>query len=80
MKRLAPFGRFWYDFIVGDDWTVAVAVVVAIAVTAAARAPRSQSVAARTARRCRDLDVVGVARGARPRTEAARRLTMRVAT
>jgi len=28
------FGRFWYDFIVGDDWTIAVGVVVALAVTA----------------------------------------------
>lgn len=27
------FGEFWYDFVVGDDWRVAVAVVVAIAVT-----------------------------------------------
>ena len=29
------FFRFWYHFIVGDDWTVAVAVAVALAVTAA---------------------------------------------
>ena len=35
MKLLAKFGRFWYDFIVGDDWTIAVAVVVLLAVTAA---------------------------------------------
>ena len=34
MKWLATFGRFWYDFVVGDDWTVAVAVIVAIAFTA----------------------------------------------
>ncbi len=38
MRRLASlplaFGRFWYEFIVGDDWTVAVAVVAALAVTA----------------------------------------------
>src|SRR5258706_12957698 len=27
------FARFWYDFIVGDDWTVAVGVVVALLVT-----------------------------------------------
>jgi hypothetical protein len=27
------FGRFWYEFIVGDDWTVAAAVAVAIAAT-----------------------------------------------
>jgi len=33
MKRVRAFGAFWYDFIVGDDWRVAVAVVVALAVT-----------------------------------------------
>ncbi len=27
------FGRFWYDFVVGDDWVVAVGVVVALAIT-----------------------------------------------
>jgi hypothetical protein len=30
MKWLASFGRFWYDFIVGDDWRIAVGVVVTI--------------------------------------------------
>ncbi len=34
MRWLARFGRFWYDFIVGDDWTIAVVVVLAVAVTA----------------------------------------------
>ncbi|HEX6713658.1 MAG TPA: hypothetical protein VF066_09735 [Thermoleophilaceae bacterium] len=34
MKRVRAFLRFWYDFIVGDDWLVAVAVVAAIALTA----------------------------------------------
>jgi hypothetical protein len=33
VKRLRAFGAFWYDFIVGDDWRVAVAVAVALAVT-----------------------------------------------
>jgi len=28
------FLRFWYDFIVGDDWTIAAGVVAALAVTA----------------------------------------------
>lgn len=28
------FGRFWYHFIIGDDWTVAAAVVVGLLVTA----------------------------------------------
>ncbi len=27
------FARFWYDFIVGDDWTITVAVVVVLAIT-----------------------------------------------
>lgn len=35
MKWLASFGRFWYDFIVGDDWTIAVEVILAVALTAA---------------------------------------------
>jgi hypothetical protein len=30
---IVGFGRFWYDFIVGDDWTIAAAVVVALIVT-----------------------------------------------
>ena len=33
MNRIKAFGRFWYDFIVGDDWRVAVAVVAALALT-----------------------------------------------
>ena len=34
MKFIANFGRFWYDFIVGDDWFIAAAGVILIAVTA----------------------------------------------
>jgi anti-sigma-K factor RskA len=34
MLRLRAFARFWYEFIVGDDWRVAVAVLAALAVTA----------------------------------------------
>jgi hypothetical protein len=34
MKYIIGFFQFWYDFIVGDDWTVAAAVVVALAATA----------------------------------------------
>jgi hypothetical protein len=33
MRFVWGFLRFWYDFIVGEDWTVAVAVVAAVAVT-----------------------------------------------
>jgi hypothetical protein len=31
---IAAFGRFWYRFIVGDDWTVAAAVAAGLLVTA----------------------------------------------
>ena len=34
MRYLKNFARFWYDFIVGDDWVVAVGVIVALGVTA----------------------------------------------
>ena len=34
MKQVVAFGRFWYEFIIGDDWRVAAAVVAAIALTA----------------------------------------------
>jgi len=32
---LRRFGLFWYDFVVGDDWRVAVVVVAALVLTAA---------------------------------------------
>jgi hydrogenase/urease accessory protein HupE len=35
MKYVIAFLRFWYDFIVGDDWRVAVGILVAIGLTAA---------------------------------------------
>ena len=33
MKYLRSFARFWWDFIVGDDWRVAVGLAVALAAT-----------------------------------------------
>jgi len=33
MRSLRTFGRFWYDFVVGDDWRVAVGVVATLALT-----------------------------------------------
>ncbi len=33
MKFLKAFGMFWYDFIIGDDWKIAVAVVAALGIT-----------------------------------------------
>jgi hypothetical protein len=38
MTALRRFGTFWWDFVVGDDWRVAVGVVVALGVTAAVAA------------------------------------------
>ena len=31
--RLRAFGAFWYDFVVGDDWRVAVGVAAALVLT-----------------------------------------------
>lgn len=33
IRRLRAFGAFWYDFVIGDDWVVAVGVVIALAAT-----------------------------------------------
>jgi hypothetical protein len=33
MKYTRAFGRFWWDFIVGDDWRVALGLVAALALT-----------------------------------------------
>jgi hypothetical protein len=33
MASLRRFFAFWYDFVVGDDWRMAVAVVAALVVT-----------------------------------------------
>ena len=35
MRRLRAFGRFWWSFVVGDDWRAAAGVVLAIGSTAA---------------------------------------------
>jgi len=35
MNWLSRFGRFWWDFVIGDDWRVAVLVAIAIGATAA---------------------------------------------
>ena len=36
MRFVVRFCRFWYDFIVGDDWTLAVVVALAVGTTFAA--------------------------------------------
>jgi hypothetical protein len=33
-NRLRSFALFWYDFLVGDDWTIAAGVLAALALTA----------------------------------------------
>ena len=34
MRYLVGFGRFWYEFIVGDDWRIAAGVTLVLAVGA----------------------------------------------
>ena len=34
MRFVVAFGRFWYDFVVGDDWRIAAGVVGVLAVGA----------------------------------------------
>ena len=34
MKRIAAFGRFWWEFVIGADWRVAVGIAIAIGATA----------------------------------------------
>jgi hypothetical protein len=34
MRHLRSFGRFWWNFVVGDDWVVAAGIAVALGVTA----------------------------------------------
>ena len=36
MRYLRAFGRFWFDFIVGDDWRIAAGVVTVLALGALA--------------------------------------------
>jgi len=35
MRPIRAFGRFWWNFVVGDDWRAAAGVVIAIGATAA---------------------------------------------
>jgi len=35
IDAVRAFWRFWYEFLVGDDWRVALGVVVALAITIA---------------------------------------------
>jgi hypothetical protein len=33
IARLKALGAFWYDFIIGDDWRIAVSVVIGLVAT-----------------------------------------------
>ena len=33
IARIRAFGHFWYDFVIGDDWRVALGVAAALAIT-----------------------------------------------
>jgi hypothetical protein len=35
MSRISAFGRFWWNFVVGDDWRAAAGVALGIGITAA---------------------------------------------
>ena len=35
MSHIAAFGRFWWEFVVGDDWVAAAGVTAGLAITAA---------------------------------------------
>ena len=35
MSRISAFGRFWWNFVVGDDWVAAAGVIAGLALTAA---------------------------------------------
>jgi hypothetical protein len=34
VRYARAFGRFWYEFLIGDDWVIAAGVVAALALTA----------------------------------------------
>jgi hypothetical protein len=34
VKYVKAFGGFWYDFVIGDDWRIAIGVVVALGASA----------------------------------------------
>jgi hypothetical protein len=35
VSRVVSFGRFWWDFVVGDDWVAAAGVIAGLALTVA---------------------------------------------
>ena len=33
MRYILSFSKFWYDFIIGDDWTIAASIAAAVGAT-----------------------------------------------
>ena len=33
MRYIVSFAKFWYDFIIGDDWTIAASIAAAVGAT-----------------------------------------------
>ena len=33
MRYILSFAKFWYDFIIGDDWTIAASIAAAVGAT-----------------------------------------------
>ena len=68
MRFLSAFARFWWDFVVGDDWRIAAGVVVVLALgallVAATEAPDGL-VAALTALGILLVAIASIAAGAR---------------
>jgi len=48
MRFVKAFGAFWYDFIIGDDWKIAVAVVLSLTITGSVMAGVHSSVGSLT--------------------------------
>ena len=53
MRYLVGFGRFWYEFIVGDDWRIAAGVTLVLAVGALVEAAGLGGCVAAAGPRCR---------------------------
>jgi hypothetical protein len=51
MRHIMVFLRFWYDFIVGDDWRVATGIAVGLGAHRAGGRPRRQRMVGAAARR-----------------------------
>lgn len=71
MSVLRSFGRFWWDFVVGDDWRVAVAIAAGLGITAVLTHWGSRRLVARAGLRGARARRFAVAGDAADRTLAA---------